>query len=780
MIAGIVIARMFSVALYISVVMLSMALIVWVLFEFIVRKKFIMISGHGSTLFYFLIIIFSSVFIYSMQEWDLDEDLKSVESLKLLEWEEIEIEGEIIESGKSRSGRPVYTVEVNETTIADGVSWREDYRIRLYADKSDIELLSAGDKLQAEIRIFQFPEQRNPHEFDYGGWLKSQGISAHGEVLEILNSENSIRPGFGHLRTNILNRIDNILNEKEASLAKALLLGYKDDLTPENQKQFSRAGLSHIMAVSGLHVGFVVAPFWFLIPFLWRSEKRKWLGIIFLTVLLFFYAGLTGFSASVSRASLMAWLLTYGRLFHKVRNSINITAVAAIILLLIEPDDLFEPGFQLSFSAVFIILLVMPQAKKIIPGKYQFGWKGGLITIIMVSAVVQLGLFPILIYYFGEFSVIGPLSNALVIPILTFVVPIGLVLVLFNIWLPEIVVMPVEIMLVWIQSVAQYTGGSQFSFITINDFSWILFLIWICAVLSIASAQIPKIRWKIVVCLLVALNLFMVERIIDKSKPRTMDVTFLDVGQGDAIYIKTPNNKHLLVDTGRWTPGTDSGSDTILPFLEYLNVKKLDAVFLSHPHADHIGGVEEIISQIPVDTIYQSDADYDSKLFKSFMKEALDKNIPVRYPSAGDLIHVDPSVRLYVLGPENNSFSSNPNNRSLVFKIVYGESSILFTGDAESEQEALIVKKYGEFLDSDIYKVAHHASNTSSSDEFLNHITPQISVASLAFKNRFGHPGQNTVNRLHQNSNIQHYTSLAGAFVYRSDGTSFQNVNWRD
>ncbi|WP_234568010.1 DNA internalization-related competence protein ComEC/Rec2 [Rhodohalobacter sp. 614A] len=780
LILGIIMANQFSPQPIHVISIFVFILVGWVLFEFILRRKWMVISSHAATVFYLVFIMSAATMIGILHHKNLSQKINEAKPIQYYEWEDVSITGEIIEAGKSSSGRKVFTVRVTETNIAEEAIWKEDYNVRLYADQNVNEKLSEGDIVDANIRLYEFPEQRNPHKFDYGDWLNSKGIVAHGELNDFLIVKEEQWWDLGSLRSTILRNAENLFHKDEASLAKALLLGYKDDLSTESKQQFARAGLSHIMAVSGLHVGFIVAPFWFLIPFMWGSKKGKWFGLIILTLLLICYAGITGFSASVSRASLMAWLLTYGRLFHKVRNSINLTALAAIILLLINPDQLFDPGFQLSFSAVFIILLVMPEAQRLIPRKYHFGWIGGLITIILVSIVVQLGLFPILINYFGEFSVVGPLSNALVIPLMTIVVPIGLILVLIGPVIPEILVLPIDYALKWIQSVATFTGGSNLSFVTLNEFSFSLFFIWLFGILLIASQRIPKIRWKMLICLLLAMNGFMFEQVIHQTEAKKLKVTFLDVGQGDAIHIQTPNNKHLLVDAGRWSPGSNSGEDVILPYLEIKGIKKLEAIFLSHPHADHIGGIVEILDHVHVDTIYQSDVEYDSNLYQSFMDLAEQKRIPVKYPQAGNIINADPSIRVFVLGPEENVYQSNPNNRSLVFKIVYGSTSILFSGDAEKEQEEMIAQRYGDFLKSDLYKVGHHASNTSSSASFIRLIGPSITVASLAFENRFGHPGTRAVSRLHEYSSQQHYTSLSGAVLFESDGKAFRRIEWKE
>ncbi|MCG2587164.1 DNA internalization-related competence protein ComEC/Rec2 [Rhodohalobacter sulfatireducens] len=779
---GISIPHLLSLSFNTVLVLLAIVTAGWLLFEFILKKKFIIISSQFATIFYSLLVVTASMALASLQNEKNSIQIKNSEPIQFYEWEDLRIKGEIIESGKSTSGRDLFTMKVHETLLPKELTWKGEYKIRLYADSTSSDGLFVDDEAEMEISIYEFPEQRNPAGFDYGEWLHSQGISAHGELKEVIDLQQGGWLSFGKWRGHILQNIDQLFEPEKASLAKALLLGYKDDLTPKAKKEFARAGLSHIMAVSGLHVGFIVAPLWLAIPFLWGSKRGKWLGLIVLTLFLFLYAGITGFSPSVSRASLMAWLLTYGRLFHKVRNSINLTAVAAVILLLMDPNQLFDAGFQLSFGAVFIILLIMPEAQRFIPQKHQFRWTGGLISIILVSFVVQLGLFPILAAYFGEFSIVGPVSNALVIPLLTIVVPVGLVVIVSYSLLPEIFALtaiPLEFVLGWIEGVATITGGNSFSFISVGEVSITVFLIWLFAILTISTLRIPKLRWKIAICLLLAVNLLLTEQVIKESEPKKLRITSLDVGQGDAIHIETPNDKHLLVDAGRWSPGGNSGEEVILPYLKEKGIHRLDGVLLSHPHADHIGGMVEIIENVEVDTIYQTSIGYESQLFARYMEKAKQESIPIKNPVAGDIIEIDPSLRIFVIGPTTGSGTSNINNHSLAFKLVYGNTSALFSGDAEKQQETQLASVYGDFLESDLYKVGHHASNTSSTASFMEFVEPEITVASLGFENRFRHPGTETVVRLHKYSNEQNYTSLSGAIMYESDGKVFRKVKWR-
>lgn len=733
-----------------------------------------------SILLYSLMLVCFGAGLMAFEQLNKDRLLEKTSPLQLYEWETITVKGQILSRGKSSGGRNVYEIRVSETRFTESLEWHQPYKIRVYGSDESSELPVNHHQIEAELRVFAFPEKRNPHEFDYGKWLLSQSIVAHGELQKIVQTNAGSGVGWYGVRQSVLQNIDELFSEKESMLAKALFIGYKKELTEETRSSFARAGLSHIMAVSGMHVGFIVAPFWLIIPWLWRWKWGKALGVILLTLLLIGYAGLTGFSASVSRASIMAWLLTYGKLYHKLRHSVNLLAVAAIILLLIRPSQLFDVGFQLSFSAVLIILLIMPEAQRIIPLRYRFDWRGGLMTIIIISVIVQVGLFPILAFYFGEFSVIGPVANALVVPLLAVVVPVGLVLSLIGGGGGELVTLlstPISWALAWIGNVADNLGGAGFSYISIDEISLWLFPAWTFAVASIATIRIPRLRWKILIVFLVSLNILLIDQTIRKGADQQLVVTVLDVGQGDAIHIKTPSGKNFLVDAGRWSPGGNSGERIIHPYLQHHNIKKLDAVLLSHPHADHIGGMPDLIEQVPIDTIYQSDFPYDSRLYERYINSADSLGVPIRNVASGDMVAIDPLIRMFIVGPQSGgSTSHNANNHSMAFRLDYGATSFLFTGDAELSQEREMANQYGEFLNTDFLKTGHHGSKTSSTPAFLNLVKPEITVTSLAFRNRFGHPHRESMTHLANTGAKNYFTSLSGALIFTSDGENIVRV----
>lgn len=741
-------------------------------------------GGRRATVFYLILVcIFGAFLHHQRHQRDLPRQALS-EKLNFLAWETVAFKGRIGEAGLSASGLRNYRLHIEELILEDGVVMLDSFDMRVYSHSEEHDNLKAGNNIGGEIFLYEFPERRNPHEFDFAQWLLNNGFVAQGRIETIHENDHERGTGWQKIRNYALDNIDNRLSESVAPLTKALILGYKNELSIETRNDFSRSGLAHIMAVSGMHVGFVVAPFWLIIPWLWQKKYGKAGGLIFITLLLILYAGLTGFSPSVSRASLMLWLFVYGRLYHKLKESINLAGTAMVILLIIDPFYIYNVGFQLSFGAVFTILLLIPKIQNNIPWRYRNGWRGTIISTMIMSVVVQISLFPILVYYFGEFSIIGPLVNTLVLPLLPVTLPAGFaVSMLGTKYMDQIIVYmawPVELAFLWIENVAKWFGTGSYSYITIESIPLSLFPLWVVLIGFFASLQVSRARWKMLILVGIVMNVMAAELFVNKMGEGGLEVTYLDVGQGDAIHIKTPGGKHILIDAGRWSPTSNSGKRVLIPYFQSKNIGKLDAVILTHPHADHIGGMSELLMQMDISTVYKNNYSYSSALYIR-MKELMRENeVPVRHLHTGDTIGIDPAVRVFVLGPESNGpRDGNPNNHSVALKLVYGETSFLFTGDAEERQERVMAERYEDFLASDVYKAGHHGSNTSSTNLFMSYVNPQLSVASLDLRNRFGHPGTSAVSRIHATGSVQLFTSLEGAVVIQSDGKEIRHIHWK-
>lgn len=640
----------------------------------------------------------------------------------------------------------------------------------------------SGNIVRFRAVIHKMPGKRNPHAFDIRSWLMEQDILAEGRIVSWKAvCHTSSRSVWYGLRNKAGRLVDYCFTGRDAALARAILFGNKKELLKKEKRAFGNAGLSHLMAVSGLHVGFLMVPVWLMLPFFWTSKVKKYGALLMIASLLIFYAGLTGFSASVVRASLTAFFLLTARLFQKMQNPVNLTAVSALIIVIADPGTLFNVSFQLSFSAVFIILLVLPVTDRLIPYKWQHHWYGSLLKIILVSVVVQIGLFPLLAGYFNRFSIVAPLTNAIAVPLTQLAVLWSvpcLITALISPAAGHFLAIPANMMFHLLRLFVLEIGLQHWSWIETPHINPVICLIWIGGIGVVSTCRIPELRWKWVLLLLGSIMFWEGELFIHRLRPEQLKVTLFDVGQGDAILVDTPGNRHFLIDTGPWRPGYSSGSDVIIPELRARGINRLNGVVLTHPHADHIGGMPDLIAAIPIDTIYNCGIQYHSEIYKRYINLAEARHEPVKSLHRGMQLHIDPSIAVLVLAP-GKRHGTDPNTSSVVLKILYGHTSFLFTGDAEKPEEERMDRVFGDFLHADFLKVAHHGSKTSTIPVFLNLVHPNVAAVSVGLHNRYGLPSPGVIRRLLSSHARLHYTSFEQALEFTSDGRHISRIQWQ-
>lgn len=401
--------------------------------------------------------------------------------------------------------------------------------------------------------------------------------------------------------------------------------------------------------------------------------------------------------------------------------------------------------------------------------------------VVIVSLVVQLGLYPLQVYYFGEVSIISPVANAIFIPFMGVIVPLALVGVVVGSVIPVLgkwLCLGPDLFLQFMNQFVLWIADFSWAWRSVRLESMWIFPLWISMILSLASWRIPRLRWKWVSIFLGLLVVVQIQDLWRQYTSKDMSVTIFDVGQGDAALITTPNGKHILIDTGVWTPSGNSAETILLPHFKAEGIKKLNAVVLSHPHADHIGGIITLLESIPIDTIYNSGFEYDSQLYRGYMEMAARKQVPVKAVHAGDLISVDEAVLIMVYSSGEEVPLADPNQHSVILELVYGDTEFLFTGDAGQRQESRVLTYYSDLLDTDFLKVGHHGSRTSSGKDFLEQLSPDIAVVSLAEQNRYNHPHAEAVQRLHQTNAEIYYTSRDKALVFKSDGEKIWRKAW--
>jgi competence protein ComEC len=445
---------------------------------------------------FLLVVLFSGFSLYTLR---INQPISLFEQfISVSEWDEIHIKGRVVSKSKNRSGKHRLDIKTSQIRM-DSSRYSAKFISRVLWDVD--QAVQLGDEIEINGTIIPISEPRNPSAFDYKKFLAKRSIHSQiraDSVLSISSSDKLF--DWISIRKTALNLVDKNFNDITSPIAKALLLGYKNELEGDTRQAFARAGLSHIMAVSGLHVGLVIAPFWLIIPFFWTRKHGTKIGLILLILILVFYAGLTGFSAPVLRASVMAVLLTYGKLFSKSSDSINLMGIAALVILIFDPTQLFEVGFQLSFSAVLIILLVLPVIQSKIPYWVRIKWYGTPVMVIIISLVVQFGLFPLQAYYFGEISIISPIANALFVPFLGIIVPLSLLALIVSLFAPVIgfhLNYPSLLFLELLNDFVSFSSSLSLAWVQVQRPSNLIFLFWSFFVLMIGSWRNPAIKWKL-------------------------------------------------------------------------------------------------------------------------------------------------------------------------------------------------------------------------------------------------------------------------------------------
>jgi competence protein ComEC len=560
------------------------------------------------------------------------------------------------------------------------------------------------------------------------------------------------------------------------------LLADRSKIDYDTKTRFINSGVIHVLAVSGLHVGFIAVVFIFLFG-RFNIYLRSFLTIAGLLAFMF----ITGVPPPVFRATLMAVIIIIAFMLNRSTNLFNSLALAALIILFIDPEQLYNPGFQLSFSAVLGIALVFPPLERVIK-KINFNPKliSYILLFMTVSFAAQIGTLPFTLIYFGKLSVVALIANMFVIPLIAVIVGLGIFTLILTILLPflaEFSATANDLFTSLLFFIVRTSGGFEYSFIRIRDFSVIdALLFYIILIFTIFYLKkFKSFTAKSAIIVLAAANFYIFSSLDNKNffSDNKLSVFAIDVGQGDAILIRFPGGETALIDAGDATPFFDNGERVILPLLDYLDIKQVDYAFVSHLDSDHYGGFVSLIHAGKIKTIYKPPLDTSLSKDIKFEKFIVENDVRLNYYKK-EIIDIG-GVRIYTLNhPEDfSSQGYSTNDKSGVKKLVYGNTSFLFTGDIERKVETVFASRYKDFLKSDVLKAAHHGSKTSSTPQFVNYVSPSISIISAGIMNRFNHPSPEVVARLKSIGSEIYRTDKYGALLFESDGESITFSDWR-
>lgn len=657
-------------------------------------------------------------------------------------------------------------------------------------NKSTLELfneLKPGNYLEVKGYYYKGKQKRNPGEYDYNAYLNSKeilGIISINDItsITIINYEvNTFKNIIHQIRKTIDGQIKKYHSPETAALLRGLLLADRGEINYQTKTKFINAGVVHVLAVSGLHVGFIILIFLFLF-----GRFNLFIRSILMIIGLLCFMLLTGVPPSVFRATVMAVAVIIALLTNRSTNLINSISIAALIILVINPNEIYNPGFQLSFAAVLAIGIILPYLNQIVDG---WDVQNKLLKYILlfwgVSLSAQIGTLPFTLLYFNKYSVIALLTNLIVIPSIGFIIAAAIVTLFISATIPFIAVYFAaanDLYTEFILTIIKFSGDLSFSYISINNYSLIdLALFYL--MLTLLLYYLPKFKSilsKITLFILVGFNTILFSSIDDINllPDNYLSVLMIDVGQGDSFLIKFPDGKTALVDAGNTTFTFDNGDRVIIPLLNYLGIKKIDYGIVTHIDTDHYGGFVALILEGMIGEIFKPEIDTSLSKDKRFEEFIRGRGIPINYFKEEKMECGNAALYFLYDDEVKNISGESTNNSSGLFKLIYGETRFLFTGDVEKKIEKFYANKYRHFLDSDVLKVGHHGSKTSSSNEFLKYVSPELSLISSGFKNKFGHPVKDIIQRLEAEGSTVYRSDLNMAVLLRSDGEDIKLINW--
>ena len=633
---------------------------------------------------------------------------------------------------------------------------------------------------------------RNPGAFDYRRFLELRGI--HG-LLSLRRERQiiSVTPSEGHwlyervvvrTREAVRGAIDANLSGEPAGLLRGILLGEKHGIGDRVRDNFRKTGLAHALVISGLHVGLVALFFYTGFRLCRLSDATASTATV---VVLGVYACVTALQAPVVRASIMAAVVLVGRAIGRDGEIYNSLGLAALIILAIWPTSLLTLSFQLSFAATISIVALHDPLRSLFPRRWRQDestpFAKWIVSPLCVSMAAQLGTGPLIAEHFQQFAPLSLAANLIVVPLLGLVVSLGLLAVLAGPWLPLAGTLfngANYLVMETLTAAVNLFASIPYASIVVPRPGLLPLIGAAAATILLAQAWNHMIARKALAYLsLVGLNAIAWGHRLEGS--RDLEVVFLDVGQGDSAFLQFPNGATMLIDGGNRSRYFDNGSRVVVPFLKAHNTRGVDVVVSSHPHSDHIGGLVAVLEQMPVRHFVDSGQECDTWTARRLRQLIREKGIQYHRVAAGDSLAGLGGVEALVLHPTEefvDAEGASPhglNNGSVVMQFRYGNTSLMFTGDAEVETDEPILR-WGGRLDIDILKVAHHGSPTSSRPRFIEALSPTTSVVSVGEVNSFGHPSAGVLDRLQARGSTVYRTDLCGAAIARIRG---DRTEWR-
>ena len=716
------------------------------------------------------IFLWSLPFLIFLGYFAMGEQMKPPDmDMAFREKEACSLTGEVNMIVKKPSGN-VYYLKDNKVTLLEGSTYLVE-NILVYAKDSCEYLI--GNQITVSGTIYKFSKNTNPGGFNENLYYKIQNIDYKVYAKEIdLADDNYSKYHFilNKIKRELINSYEKILPEKEAGILMAMVLGEKYLLGDEINSLYQENGISHILAISGLHISLVGAAVYFCL-------RKLRLGLIVSTLLslifIYSYGVLTNFSVSTNRAVVMYSVMLIAKIIGKTFDMLSALSLSAFIILLQNPMEIFNAGFLLSFAAVFGIALLVPCFNIL------FKSKKILLQSLYTSVCVQIFTLPAILYFFFQISIYSVIINLIILPLTSLLLLTAIVAGVFGFLFYPI---------------AMFVAGGAKYILSFYEFVCTIGSKMPANLLTVGRPDIIRIvlYYLLILIFIYGVNrykkrsfllilLFAVGILIFPKQGEGLTVTMLDVGQGEAIYMETGEGLNFLIDGGS-IDVNGVGIYRIRPFLLSKGINHIDYAIVTHGDTDHTSGLMELmedgkikIVNLILPKIDSSNNRWDREditindqdEFKDLKELAAKCKVNLMYIKAGDYIR-EGKLDITCLHPLEGYMYSSRNAYSTVLSVKYGDFDMLLTGDLEAEGERNITKM--PLSQYDVLKVAHHGSKNSTSQEFLKIIKPRLSLISCGKDNRYGHPHEELLERLDDIGSELVITYESGAITIKTDG----------
>lgn len=648
-------------------------------------------------------------------------------------------------------------VLVSCLSIRDGQTWRPaSGRIQLTMPVPS-SALHAGDEVLIFAQMRSIGPPSNPGEFDFQSYYRRQRILVslncwHPESLTVLRRAPS-RSWSATLRSGLNDLAWRYLRPNQASLASAVLLGNREQLTATRREVFLHTGTVHLLAISGLHVGILACCFFAFFRCGWLNRNT----CLLLTIaFVMFYAWLVEFRPPVVRASILIVLFCVARIFGRAGLSYNVLAMAALIVLAINPTDLFSLGTQLSFLAVLSIgfgnrwifnrqtdpLSQLIVATRTWPVQLLYWVRENLWAAFVISSLIWMISIPLVAASFHVLAPIGLVVNPLILLPIAIALYAGISIFAFgNLFSPVASVAAfvctlslgfIETLVGWASGVPMshfFTSGPPWPSVVIFYLGWVVLALFPPTRTSLKRLSMVAVAWLLLGWYLPIVGIHVYRSQIQQS----LTTTFIDVGHGTAVLIQMPHGKNVIYDCGS-TISSRFATQNVSNVLWHHHIAHIDAIIVSHADIDHFNGIPELTNRFSIGTIYLSPMmnRHPSASVAELKRSLAEHDIAISVVAAGDRINIDPAVSIDVIAPRSDSKHRNDNSASIVMAVEYQGRRILLPGDLEKEGlDRLLAAPPKHF---DLVMAAHHGSSHSSPHQFCQWATPDFLAVSCGSK----------------------------------------------